>query len=111
MRIDGGDGSGGRDSCGACAMSGLQFVLVLLAQAAISGLVNRPSHMVLAPMKGVVTIFLLFGFAIFWRHLLPCLVLLLVFLVRRVLLIPLFLTPLFAISFVLVICQFSQFRS
>ena len=39
------------------------------------------------------------------------LVLLLVLLVCHVLLIPLFLTPLFAITFVLVICQFSQLRS
>ena len=34
--------------------------------------------MVLAPMKGVVTMFLLFGFAILWRYLLPCLVFLLI---------------------------------
>ena len=109
MRIDGGGGSGGRNSRGACARSGLLFVLVLFAQAAVRGLVNRPSHIVLAPMKGVVTMFLFFGFTIFRWYLFPCLVLLLILLVLRVLLIPLFLIPFLAISLVLVICHFGQF--
>ncbi len=109
MRIDGGGGSGGRDSRGSCARSGFLFVLLLFAQAAVSGLVNRPSHMVFAPMKSVVTMFLFFGFAIFRWYLFPCLVLLLILLILRVLLIPLFLIPLLAISFVLAICYFGQF--
>jgi hypothetical protein len=108
MRVYGG-GSGRCDCRGVCFNGGLLIFLVLFAQAAFSGLlVNRPSHVVLTPMEGIVTMLLFFGFTIFRWDLSPCFVLLLSLLITCILLVSLFLNPFFAICLVLVICQLSQ---
>ncbi len=86
MRVDGGCGGGGRN-CRVGTEGLLLLFLVLLAKAAISGLVDGPSHVVFAPVKGEFTLFLLLGVAIFGWDLLPGLILFLLSLVRRVLLV------------------------
>ncbi len=102
MRINGGCGSGGRN-CRVGTEGRFLLFLVLLAKVAISGLVDGPSHVVFAPVKGEFTLFLLLGVATFGWDLLPGLILLLLLLVRCVLLVSC-LTALLVIAF----CNLSQ---
>ena len=84
------EGQGGRSSDGdRVGLVGLLlFFLVLLSKEAITGLVDGPCHMVLAPIKGIFSDFLPFlALPHLGRFLLPCLIFLLFLLVRRVLLI------------------------
>ena len=86
MRVHGGGGDGGRGRR-VGSEGRLLLVLVLLAKAAISGLVDCPSHVVFAPVEGEFTLFLLLGVATFGWDLLPGFILLLLSLVRRVFLV------------------------
>jgi hypothetical protein len=58
---------------------------VLLTQGAIGRLVDSPRHVVFAPVEGEFTHFLCILFAILGWHFLPCLVLLLILVVGKVL--------------------------
>ena len=86
MGIDGRGGSscdGGRVGLGL-----LLLVLAPLAKIAISGLVDSPCHVVLAPIEGILSNLLAcFALPRFGRFLLPCFIFLLFPLVRRVLLV------------------------
>ncbi len=78
-------------------------ILVLWVKSAILRLVGRPCHVVLAPLKGKTAHLLFVGVAVLGWHLLPFLVLLLVFLaVGSVLLVLLFLV--FLLTLVVLFC-------
>jgi hypothetical protein len=80
VRVDSsGGGSGHGHRVG--AEGRLLVLLVLLAKATISRLVDCPCHVVFAPMLGKIPLFLLLGIATFRWDLLPGLVLLLLSLV------------------------------
>ena len=83
------DGRGGSSSDGGrVGLELLLLVLALLAKIAISRLVDSPCHVVLAPIEGILSDFLAFlalprlGWFLF-----PCLIFLLILLVRRVFLV------------------------
>jgi hypothetical protein len=64
MRVDGGGGGRSSKHGQVGLVSGLLLFLVLFAQEAISRLVHYSSHVVLAPMEGVVPSFLFLGFSL-----------------------------------------------
>jgi hypothetical protein len=84
MRVDGRGGCSG-DS-GRVGLGLLLLVLALFPKEAISGVVNGPSHVVLAPIEGKFSNFLPFlALPRLGQFLFPCLIFLLFLLVQRVL--------------------------
>ncbi len=104
MRVDSSCG-GSSHGRGVGAEGRLLVLLVLLAKATISRLVDCPCHLVFAPMVGKIPLFLLLGIATFRWDLFPGLVLLLLSLVRSVLFVSL-LTALLVLIFLF--CDLSQ---
>ena len=86
MRVDGGD-SGGCDGGGVRLGGGLLVFGHFLAKLAFRWLVDGPRHVMDAPIKGELSIFLGLWVAVLGRDLLPCFIFLLFALVRRVLLV------------------------
>jgi hypothetical protein len=97
MGVDGG-GGGCCCNCSHVRAEGRSlFLLAPLAKEASIRLVDGPRHVVLAPMKGIVPVFLFLGFSFLGRHFLPHLILLLSFLVGSILLVLLLLTLLLVV--------------
>jgi hypothetical protein len=101
MGVDGGGGGCCCNRSRVHAVGRFLFLLALLAQEASIRLVDGPHHVVLTPMKGIVPMFFFLGFSFLGRHSLPCLVLLLSFLVGSILL------ALLLLAFLLVILVLS----
>ena len=85
MWVDGG-GSGGCDNGGVRLGGGLLLLGHFLAKLAFRWLVDGPRHVMDAPIKGELSMFLGLGVAVLGRDLLPCFVFRLLFLVGLVLL-------------------------
>ena len=86
MWVDGG-GSGSCDGRGVCESRGFLFLRHFLAKLAVRWLVDSPRHVMDAPVKSELSIFLGLGVALLGRDLLPCFIFFLLLLVGRVLLV------------------------